>query len=77
MKRTLITFAICLIAVLTYSFVQPKKLTVSGSIQDWQNVLEVVEQSNAPHSQVKAIQAFIISQLNEQMKADSTKVKKP
>lgn len=77
MKRTLITFAICLLAVITYSFIQTKKLTVSGELQQWQVVIEVIEQSNAPHGQVKAVQAFIIAQLEAQMKADSTKVGKP
>lgn len=77
MKRTLITFVICLLAVITYSFVQQKKLTVSGELQQWQVTLEVIEQSNAPHLQVSAVKAFIVAQLEAQMKVDSAKVKKP
>jgi len=66
MKKTLIIIAL---AAISYSFVQdePKKLKAELTLQEWQVVLNVIEQSNAPHSQVKAIQELLIKQLQGQV----------
>lgn len=55
------------------SFSTDKELSVKGKVKDWQNVLFVIEQSNAPHLQVKEAQDFIIMQLEKQI--DTTKKK--
>jgi hypothetical protein len=67
----------------TYSF--------KGTVQDWQNLIgilaaaqQLVEQSNAPHLQVKATedslqvwQQRLIAKLRPQIIADTVKTKKP
>lgn len=55
---------------------QEKQLIVKGEIQNWQLVMEVIEQSNAPHLQVKAAQEFLLKQLQPQLQ-DTTKSKMP
>ena len=66
MKKTLFIIAL---AVISFSFVQdePKKLKAELTLQEWQVVLGVIEQSNAPHSQVKAVQELLIKQLQGQV----------
>lgn len=50
-----------------------KMLTVSGEVQNWEMLLDCVDKSNAPHSQVKAVQDWIVPQLRKQI--DTTKKK--
>jgi len=40
------------------------------SIQEWEAVLAVIEQSTSPHIQVKSISAELIKQLQPQIKTD-------
>ncbi len=54
-----------------FSFNTEKKLTVELSIADWQKVMHVIDESNAPHSSVKDVQRMIVSQLQKQI-TDST-----
>lgn len=65
MKKTLIILALALIS---FGFVQDqKKLKAELTLQEWQVVLGVIEQSNAPHTQVKAVQELLINQLQGQI----------
>jgi hypothetical protein len=52
--------------------VQPEvqKLKVELSVQEWEAVLAVIEQSSAPHIQVKAVAAELVKQLQPQIKDD-------
>ena len=52
--------------------VQPdlKKLTVELTAIEWQAVLAVIEESTAPHIQVKAVAAELVKQLQPQIKDD-------
>jgi hypothetical protein len=50
--------------------VTDKLFTVKGEGEDWNNVLFVISQSNAPHLQVIAAHEFIAVQLKSQV--DST-----
>ncbi len=52
--------------------VQPEvqKLKVELTIQEWEAVLAVIEQSTSPHIQVKSVAAELIKQLQPQIKDD-------
>jgi len=52
--------------------VQPtqKKLTVELTAIEWNAVLAVIEESTAPHIQVKAVAAELVKQLQPQIKDD-------
>jgi hypothetical protein len=62
---------IIILFVLFSSFNTEKKYTVELTIQQWKDVVEVIDQSNANHQKVKAVQSWIIPQLNSQL--DTTK----
>lgn len=86
----LLILIVIAISALMLSAQDPNKLTVTLTADQWNGTLQVIEQSQAPHVQVAAVQALIIPQLQEQDKAiqekasadakakqDSLKVKKP
>jgi hypothetical protein len=50
--------------------VQPVKLKVELTVQEWEAVLAVIEQSTSPHIQVKSVAAELIKQLQPQIKDD-------
>ena len=52
--------------------VQPEvqKLKVELTVQEWEAVLAVIEQSTSPHIQVKAVAAELVKQLQPQIKDD-------
>jgi hypothetical protein len=47
-----------------------QKLKVELSVQEWEAVLAVIEQSSSPHIQVKAVAAELVKQLQPQIKDD-------
>lgn len=47
--------------------VQEEKLTVKLTVQEWEAVLAVIEQSTSPHIQVKSVAAELIKQLQPQV----------
>ena len=47
-----------------------QKLTVKLTIQEWEAVLAVIENSTSPHIQVKAVAAELVKQLQPQLKDD-------
>ena len=49
---------------------EPQKLTVELTAIEWQAVLAVIEESTAPHIQVKAVAAELVKQLQPQIKDD-------
>jgi hypothetical protein len=49
---------------------QPEKLKVELTVQEWEAVLAVIEQSTSPHIQVKSVAAELIKQLQPQIKDD-------
>jgi hypothetical protein len=49
---------------------QPVKLKVELTVQEWEAVLAVIEQSTSPHIQVKSVAAELIKQLQPQVKDD-------
>jgi len=50
--------------------VQTEKLKVELTVQEWEAVLAVIEQSTSPHIQVKSVAAELIKQLQPQIKDD-------
>lgn len=52
--------------------VQPEiqKLKVELTVQEWEAILAVIEQSTSPHIQVKAVAAELVKQLQPQIKDD-------
>jgi hypothetical protein len=54
--------------------VQPEvqKLKVELTVQEWEAVLAVIEQSTSPHIQVKSVAAELIKQLQPQIKDDKS-----
>ena len=50
--------------------VQPEKLKVELTVQEWEAVLAVIEQSTSPHIQVKSVAAELVKQLQPQIKHD-------
>lgn len=51
---------------------EPQKLKVELLVQEWEAVLAVIEQSSAPHIQVKAVAAELVKQLQPQIKDDKS-----
>ena len=47
-----------------------QKLKVELSVQEWEAILAVIEQSTSPHIQVKAVAAELVKQLQPQIKDD-------
>jgi hypothetical protein len=47
-----------------------QKLKVELTVQEWEAVLAVIEQSTSPHIQVKAVAAELVKQLKPQIKDD-------
>jgi hypothetical protein len=47
-----------------------QKLKVELTLQEWEAVLAVIEQSTSPHIQVKSVAAELIKQLQPQIKDD-------
>jgi hypothetical protein len=47
-----------------------QKLKVELTVQEWEAVLAVIEQSTSPHIQVKAVAAELVKQLQPQIKDD-------
>lgn len=80
MKKILAPMLILLliISTITLAFNEaqqpPKVVVVQGTVQDWNQVLNVIDQSAAPHNDVKAVEQWILNQINAQIKSDSTKV---
>lgn len=60
------------ISLTAFSGQQQNNLKVELPVESWDVVLEVIDQSNAPHQQVKAVKNVLLSQLQEQVQADST-----
>jgi len=50
--------------------VQTEKLKVELTVQEWEAVLAVIEQSTSPHIQVKSVAAELVKQLQPQIKDD-------
>lgn len=48
-----------------------QKLTVILSVDEWNAVLSVIEQSTSPHIQVKSVAGELIKQLQPQVKDDA------
>lgn len=48
----------------------PEKLKVELTVQEWEAVLAVIEQSTSPHIQVKSVAAELVKQLQPQIKDD-------
>ena len=46
------------------------KLKVELTVQEWEAILAVIEQSTSPHIQVKAVAAELVKQLQPQIKDD-------
>ncbi len=53
--------------------VQPEvqNLTVELTLQEWEAVLSVIEQSTSPHIQVKSVAGELVKQLQPQVKEDA------
>ena len=49
---------------------EPQKLKVELTIQEWEAVLAVIENSTSAHIQVKSIAAELVKQLQPQIKDD-------
>ena len=52
--------------------VEPQKLKVELTVQEWEAVLAVIENSTAAYIQVKAISAELVKQLQPQIKDDKS-----
>ena len=47
-----------------------QKLKVELTVQEWEAVLSVIEQSTSPHIQVKSVAGELVKQLQPQIKVD-------
>lgn len=72
-RNILLTAAVAVaISLAAFTGQQQKNLKVELPVESWNVVLEVIDQSNAPHQQVQAVKKALLSQLQEQVQADST-----
>jgi len=75
MKKS-ITFLLLIVSLFVVAQkMQDKKLTVSLTLNEWQQVLTVIDASSASHQQVKNVTDELVRQLQPQIKADTTKHK--
>lgn len=74
MKKAIIFLALGLMLAASTTDA-PKTLKVEGELPAWQALLDCVEKSTAPHTEVKAVQEWVVGQLQKQL-ADSTKENK-
>jgi len=49
---------------------EPQKLKVELTVQEWEAVLAVIENSTSAHIQVKSVAAELVKQLQPQVKDD-------
>jgi hypothetical protein len=49
-----------------------QKLKVELTVQEWEAVLAVIEQSTSPHIQVKSVASELVKQLQPQIKDDKS-----
>ena len=56
----------------TKEVTEPVKLKVELSVQEWEAILAVIEQSTSPYIQVKAVAAELVKQLQPQIKDDKS-----
>jgi hypothetical protein len=49
---------------------EPQKLKVELTVQEWEAVLTVIENSTSAHIQVKSVAAELVKQLQPQVKDD-------
>ena len=49
---------------------EPQKLKVELTVQEWEAVLAVIENSTSAHIQVKSVAAELVKQLQPQLKDD-------
>jgi hypothetical protein len=52
---------------------EAEKLKVELTVQEWEAVLAVVDQSTAAHIQVKSVSAELVKQLQPQIKTEDAK----
>lgn len=64
--KKLILLAVVLVCM-AFTTDEPKKLKVELTEQEWGAVMQVIDQSNAPHAQVKAVQEILTKQLVPQL----------
>lgn len=69
-----LVFAIILTAIFSFKTNEEKKLKVELTVTEWNAVFNVLEESNAPNLQVKAVKKILLDQLQPQLK-DSVKSK--
>jgi hypothetical protein len=47
---------------------KPQTFTVSADLQTFQVLMDALDKSEAPHNQVKALEAWIAGEINKQLK---------
>jgi hypothetical protein len=50
---------------------KPQIFTVSGSLETFQRLLDVLDNSTAPHTDVKALEQWLATQIKEQLKQNT------
>jgi hypothetical protein len=74
MKKTM--FILLAIAITSlFSFKEEKKLKVELSLQQWQIVVNTLDNSTSPHTQVKATTQWIAEQVQAQIDTTSKQKK--
>lgn len=58
-----------------FAFREEKKLKVELTAQQWSGVLQVLDQSNAPHGDVKIVSKWLVDQLQSQIQDSTNKQK--
>jgi hypothetical protein len=71
MRKLAIILGLAFIA--TTGFKEEKKLKVELTVQQWQAILSQLDNSSAPHNEVKVTSGWIVEQLQAQL--DTTKKK--
>lgn len=82
MKKQLITtFTILLFAVgasaqqKAQQQIEQPTYNVTGTVQDWNQVLDVIDKSEAPNTTVKVIKKWITKQVTDEIAAEQAKEK--
>lgn len=67
MKKAIFFAIILIVSAAIFSFRSEKKMKAELTVEQWQAVLNVIDHSTAPHTDVKAVQGWLVEQLQAQI----------
>lgn len=73
MKKAILVLGIITIGSLSFNHSPRTMYSVQGNLNDWNYVLNIMEQSNAPHQDVVTAKKWIADQIQKEIREDYVK----